>query len=206
MRFRISLKYILVLITFLMLLHSCSTSKKTSLPCPDISRREPHSKRLINKSIYLKLFSTSPKINNKRQELSKSDTDIKEIVETVKMENDEKQTIVSSDENLYTSTNQTILIDNKYKGFDLTKLNNRKLYENKNNINSKCDLMTYKDGSEHLVKVIEIGTTEIKFKGSDNKDEPMVVARKSDTFYDKTFKCDKRGIQYKTIGRLAKNR
>lgn len=45
-----------------------------------------------------------------------------------------------------------------------------------------CDLMTLKSGEEISVKILEIGTEEIKYKNCDNLDGPIISIKKQDVF------------------------
>lgn len=47
---------------------------------------------------------------------------------------------------------------------------------------SDCEVITMKDGTDIDAKVIEIGTTEIKYKNCDNQDGPTIVVLKKDVF------------------------
>lgn len=45
-----------------------------------------------------------------------------------------------------------------------------------------CDILTLKNGNEIEVKVIEIGTSEIRYKKCDNPEGPTITVRKSEVF------------------------
>jgi hypothetical protein len=45
-----------------------------------------------------------------------------------------------------------------------------------------CDVLIFKDGSEIRAKVMEVGTSEIRYKRCDNRDGPTYVTKKSDLF------------------------
>lgn len=45
-----------------------------------------------------------------------------------------------------------------------------------------CDVLTLKNGNDMLVKVVEIGINEIKYKDCDNLDGPVVIVPKADVF------------------------
>lgn len=53
---------------------------------------------------------------------------------------------------------------------------------NLNELKDQCDIMLLRSGEEILVKVVEIGVTEIKYKKCDNQQGPLFLVNKNDVF------------------------
>lgn len=66
--------------------------------------------------------------------------------------------------------------------FQRTRMNKKAVLSILENKSEPCDIMTLKTGSDMLVKVVEIGINDIKYKDCDNLDGPVVVIRKADVF------------------------
>lgn len=49
-------------------------------------------------------------------------------------------------------------------------------------IDDECDIITLKNGEDIKVKILEIGTSEIKYKRCDNLQGPTITVRKSEVF------------------------
>jgi len=132
------------------------------------------SDRGIQKRKYRKGFYVHKKQNIESIAKSKGikNIEIKNDLEEFDILNIEETELLALDHSL---NNQSLFKTDKLE---------QKVYVSKkvNNKNDECDIMTSKDGQEIKVKILEVGTDEIKYKMCDNLNGPTFTKNKFEIF------------------------
>jgi TM2 domain-containing membrane protein YozV len=90
----------------------------------------------------------------------------------------------SNDISLSASASNEIYFENEalIKPIFAIKKSKNSTFDNNKKQNEPCDIITFKDGSEKEVKVIEVGTSEIKYKRCNDQNSPIYSVSKQKIF------------------------
>jgi Zn/Cd-binding protein ZinT len=143
----------------------------------------------LEKRVYMSGYHIEWK--NEKQNLHKNDLAKKEAkktdekrFETIEQSDIESNSAhnnrfqISTEDNIIASTNNTILPSINKNKMDFVKKSESKKYK----YVEECDILTMRNGDEIMVKVLEVGTSEIKYKKCDFPDGPTIIVRKSKVF------------------------
>ena len=155
---------------------SCSITEKSSIPCPDISVREPRAKKLKIRPINVNIHSYS-KIKSKKSDYNK---DIAILEKGKAMYLDIKLSDHGTNEPVLATIGTSIEKVNSRSKATFEEVVKKNYFENQDTIIQKCDTLFYRDGTKKLGKVVEVGIDEIKYRHCNFNDGPLNVVRKSD--------------------------
>lgn len=147
------MKLILSLLCFFILLGSCTIQK-----------------RVHSNGYYVSVNKALPNVKTSVSDITEHKIDRSEI--------DQKLSLKSVT-NAELNTFNPILIENKREIKNLIAIKPISLIHVKDEV---CDIITMKNGDEINVKIIEIGTSEIKYKKCDNLDGPIYAVSRNDVF------------------------
>jgi TM2 domain-containing membrane protein YozV len=124
----------------------------------------------IEKRVHLTGYHIDWKNSNQRKEISKFNSSPQQNSFT---KNDAEQILIGEPfENLSASTNNSQILPNKA----ITEINKKSIDFN------DCDIIILRNGAEIKAKVLEVGSTEIKYKNCDNQNGPTFTKIKADIF------------------------